>query len=208
MIGNLRTYVHSFARREEGAFLIEFALVVPIMFFLVFGLIDFARLGLANVMADKATETAVRMATVRPVVCPNVPRIVNRGLAGTLSLDLPNGTSCTARSGLCVNSGTISCTASLSNATAAAIWERVSPMMPTGAQPDNLRLSYTFDANLNRVGAAYAPIISVEIVDLLFDFISPLGALADLAAGTSNSTLGQSFTFASMSASLPSEDLR
>ncbi|SFN50047.1 Flp pilus assembly protein TadG [Roseovarius lutimaris] len=208
MSRTLRLFLRRFALNESGAFLVEFAVVVPIMLFLLFGLIDFARLGLANVMADKATAKAVRMAVVRPVVCPGVPRVVNRGLLGQLSLDQRNGTSCTARTGLCEDSGTISCTGSLSNATAADIWAQVRPMMPTGAGPENLRFSYGFDASLNRVGTAYAPVVTVDIVDLTFDFISPLGALADFAAGSSGSTLGQSYTFASMSASLPSEDLR
>lgn len=208
MIRPLHQYLRRFTMREDGAFLIEFALVVPIMLFLVFGLIDFARLGLASVMASKGTGVAVRMATVRPVACEGVPKMVNRGLVGIVSLDLRNGTSCTARNGLCADSGTISCTGSLSNPTAAAVWARISPMMPTDSQPENLRFSYTFDKNLNRVGTIYAPIVTVEIVDLTFDFISPLGALADLASGTSGSTLGNSFTFATMSASQPSEDLR
>ncbi|MHA6325844.1 TadE/TadG family type IV pilus assembly protein [Roseivivax sp. CAU 1753] len=208
MIRTAHTYLRRFARREDGAFLIEFAVVVPILLFLLFGLIDFARLGLANVIADKATERAVRMATVRPAACPNVPALVNRGLVGQLSLDLRNGTACTARTGLCQDHGTVSCTGTLDNPTAAEIWAQVSPMMPTGAAPENLRFSYSFDESLNRVGTPYAPIVTVEIVDLTFDFISPLGALADFAAGTSGSTLGQSFTFAGMSASLPSEDLR
>ncbi len=208
MICTLRPYLRRFALREDGAILMEFAVVVPIMLFLLFGVIDFARLGLTNVMADKATEMAVRMATVRPPACPNVPQIVDRGLIGALSLDLRNGTRCTARSGLCQDSGTISCAGSLSNPTAAATWAQIAPLMPTDAAPENLRFSYSFDASLNRVGTRYAPIVTVDIVDLDFQFISPLGALADLASGTSGSTLGQSFTFASMSASRPSEDLR
>ncbi|WP_417208462.1 TadE/TadG family type IV pilus assembly protein [Antarctobacter sp.] len=204
----LRRYLRAVSRRDDGAVLVEFALVAPIMVFLLFGLIDFARLGLAQVMTNKATTMAVRMAVVRPAACPNVPQLVNRGLADLQSLGLRNGTACSARTGLCQSSTTVSCTGTLSNPTAAAIWNQISPLMPTGAGPENLRYSYSFDAALNRVGTAYVPVVTVDIVDLTFDFISPLGALADLASGASGSTLGQSFTFSSMSASLPSEDLR
>lgn len=196
-----------FARAEDGATLVEFAVVLSIFVFLLFGLIDFARLGFSNVMAEKATERAVRMAVVRPVICAGVPRINQRGLVGIVSLDLPNGTACTERTGLCYNPGTVSCTGDTSNATVAEIYDRIRPLLPTGARPENLMFRYSYDPELNRVGAAYAPIVTVELTDLDFNFISPLGALADLASGTQGSTLGQGFTFASMSASLPAEDL-
>lgn len=195
-------------RSDDGSVLVEFAIVTPLFLFLLFTLIDFTRLGYSKVLAEKATQIAVRSAVVRPVACENVPTVTQRSLLGVLALDAPNGTPCNSRQNLCRPAETVSCTGTLGNTTVADIWGRIKPLMPTGAQPENLRFTYSFDENLNRVGAPYAPMITVEIADLQFDFISPLGKLADLASGQSGSSLGQSFTFASMSASLPSEDLR
>jgi hypothetical protein len=203
----LRSFLSRF-RGEEGSVMVEFAIVVPLFLFLMFTVIDFARLGYSKVMAEKATQIAVRMSVVNLPACADVPAVTQRGVVGLLSLDIPNGTSCAARQNLCRAERTVSCTGSLSNPTVAQIWSRVKPLMPTGAGPQHLLFSYSYDANMNRVGAPYAPLVTVELSDLPFDYISPLGKLADLASGQSGSTLGSSFTFASMSASLPSEDLR
>ncbi|QFT58100.1 TadE-like protein [Sulfitobacter sp. THAF37] len=196
-----------FARDEDGATLVEFAVVLSIFIFMIFTLIDFARLGFSNVMAEKATEKAVRMAVVRAPACPDVARVNQRGLIGVVSLDLPNGTSCEARNGLCQDVGVVSCTGTTDNATAAFIWDRVRPLLPNTARPENLRFSYSFDQSLNRVAAAYVPVVTVELVSLRFDFISPLGALADFASNSKGSTLGEGFTFPAMSASLPAETI-
>jgi hypothetical protein len=198
-----------FARNEEGATLVEFALVIGIFLFLFFGIIDFARLGFTSVLAQKATEMAVRMAVVSPAMCDGVETVVSRSLiTGTLWVDLPNGTRCSARNGLCDAAETVSCLGAASQADAARIWARVAPLMPANAQISNLRFSYSYDENLNRVGAPYAPVVTVEIDDLTFEFISPLGRLAVLAGASDAGTLGTNFTFSSMSASLPAEDLR
>lgn len=196
-----------FRKDDDGATLVEFSVVLGIFLFLIFGIIDFGRLGFSNVLAEKATEAAVRMAVVRPVICDGVPVINRRGLIGTLSLDLPNGSRCTERENLCVTPATVSCVGSSTQAQAAEIWAQVRGLMPVNANIENLQFSYAYDKNLNRVGARYAPIVTVEIVNLDFDFISPLGALARLAGASGESDLGQSFAFPAMSASLPAEDL-
>ncbi|APE45214.1 hypothetical protein BOO69_00280 [Sulfitobacter alexandrii] len=196
-----------FARNEAGATLVEFAVVLSIFIFMIFALIDFARLGFSNVMAEKATEKAVRMAVVRAPACPDVPRVNQRGLIGIISLDLPNGSSCETRPGLCQAPGLVSCTGSLENPTAAQIWNRVRPLLPNTARPENLRFTYSFDPSLNRVAAAYTPVVTVELAALRFDFISPLGALADFASNSKGSKLGEGFTFPAMSASLPAETI-
>ncbi|WP_327793750.1 TadE/TadG family type IV pilus assembly protein [Harenicola maris] len=195
-------------RDESGATLVELGLVIGIFLFLLFGLIDFARLGFSNVMAEKATATAVRMATVRPAICSGVPSVTQRSLLGTLALTTPNGTRCSAMSGLCSPVEEVTCTAAEGGTDANAIWARVRPLLPGNAEPENLRFTYSYDEDLNRVGAPYSPIVTAEIDGLEFNFISPLGALAEFAGASGQSGLGQSFTFASMSASLPAEDLR
>lgn len=208
MMAHLASRTHRFAGDEDGATLVEFAIVLAIFMFIFFGLIDFARLGFSNVLAEKATEKAVRMAVVRPAICDDVPVVNQRGLVGVLSLDLPNGTPCSARQGLCVSPGVTTCTGTLDNPTVATIWGQVQPLLPVNTRPENLAFSYSYDANLNRVGAAYTPIVTVALADLQFDFISPLGALARLSGAQNADELGASFLFPSMSASLPAEDLR
>lgn len=197
-----------FLRDEGGAVLFEFAIVSGLFLFMLFGLIDFARLGFSNVMAEKATEAAVRMAVVRPPACAGVTSIIKRGTLGLLALDLPNGSRCTARTGLCSTPATVRCNGSASQPQAAAIWAQVKPLLPNNAKIANLRFSYTYDASLNRVGAPYVPIVTVDIVNLNYAFISPLGGLAAFAGDKRHPNLGKSFTFPSMSASLVAEDLR
>lgn len=202
------THIRRFGRSEEGATLVEFAVVSTLLFLLLFGLIDFARLSFSTVLAEKATERAVRMAVVRPAVCPGLPATNQRGLVGTVSVDIPNGTRCTERSNLCEQPAELSCLGSLDNPTVAEIWPQISTLLPINAAPENLSFTYHYDPALNRVGAAYAPIVTVALSELRFDFISPLGALARAAGGPQDTPLGKSFIFPSMSASLPAETIR
>lgn len=202
------TRAPGFVRNEDGAVLVEFAVVAGLFMFLLFGLIDFARLGFSNVMAEKATEAAVRMAVVRPPACTNLTKVIKRGTLGLLALDLPNGTRCSARSGLCSAPQTVRCAGNLGQPTVAAIWAQVQPLLPGTATPANLQFSYSYDSSLNRVGATYVPVVTVDIVNLNYAFISPLGALAAFAGDPQPGDLGQGFVFPSMSASLVAEDLR
>ncbi|TMM54629.1 TadE/TadG family type IV pilus assembly protein [Sulfitobacter sabulilitoris] len=196
-----------FATDEDGATMVEFAVVLAIFLLLVFGLIDFGRLGFSYVMAEKATERAARIAVVNAPVCTGLADVTTRGVGGMSSL-IPNGTSCGAGSAICSTIATVTCRGTSGNATAARIWSQVQPLLPVNATPENLEFAYSFDPALNRLGAPYAPIVSVDIVDLQFQFISPLGAFAAMAGATQASDLGATVTFPSMSASLPSEDLR
>ncbi|MEQ6249953.1 TadE/TadG family type IV pilus assembly protein [Sulfitobacter sp. HNIBRBA3233] len=195
-------------RDEDGSTLIEFAVVTSLFLLILFGLIDFARLSFSNVMAEKATERAVRMAVVRPAVCPDIPEGNGRGALGGLALTIPNGTRCTEFTSLCTRPPAKTCTGSLDHPTVATIWSEVAPLLPSNATPENLSFTYSYDPALNRVGAYYTPIVTVELTDLQFDFISPLGALATAAGATGAQSLGESFVFPSMSASLPAETIR
>jgi hypothetical protein len=68
-------------------------------------------------------------------------------------------------------------------------------------------MRYTFDPNLGFLGGPYTPIVTVDLVDFDFQFITPLGALANLATGGTDSEIPNAITFPNMSASLPAEDL-
>lgn len=195
-------------RDEAGTVLVELAVVLGLFVLMVFGVIDFGRLGFSYVLAEKATETAARMAVVRPAICPNVAPVVRRTLLGTLNLSVRNGTRCTDAPGVCRAPATVTCTGSAGQPQAAAIFTQIAALLPVGAGAENLRFTYSYDPDLNRVGAPYAPIVTVEITDLEYQFISPLGAFVALAGGTDDGRLGTAFAFPSMSASLPAEDLK
>jgi hypothetical protein len=49
--------------------------------------------------------------------------------------------------------------------------------------------------------------VTVEIINLNFEFVTPLGGLAALAGASNANTIGNDFEFPDMSASLPSEAL-
>ena len=170
-----------FLTDEDGSTLVEFGIVTAIFLMMIFALIDFGRLGFSYVMAEKATQRAVRVATVSPPVCNGLPDINNRKLFGALGQSVANGTSCNAVAGLCVEPATIRCLGTASNPTASAIWDEVRPLLPVNAKISNLRFSYAYDPALASLGARYAPVVTVDLHDLPFDFVTPMGALAGLA---------------------------
>ena len=196
-------FIRRFARSDDGAMLVEFAILMPLLLLLTFGLLDFGRLGFSYVMTQKATEMAVREAVVRAPLCGALPEVNQRGsLSGTLA-GLQFGASCSAATNLCSTVAEVSCTAE----NAPDFWAKVAPLMPVNATPANLTITYAFDPALGFLGGPFTPYVTVAITDLDFDFVTPLGALARLASGRDAGSLGESFAFPSMSASLPAEAL-
>lgn len=204
-ISRLRTALGRLRRDEHGATLVEMAFVIPPLLLLLFGFIDFSRLGFTYVMAGKAMDQAVRMAVVMPPPCPNIPMVNSRG-PSTMT-NTRYGTSCNADTGLCSDPGLVACSAATAHPTAAAIWAQIAPLMPVNATEENVILSYEFTPDLGFLGGPYTPVVTARIEALDFQFITPLGALAGLAGATNAGTLGSDFVFPSMSASLPAEAL-
>lgn len=197
--------IKRFKRDETGATLVEFAMVMPVFLLLFFGLIDFSRVGFSYVMAGKATERAVRQAVVRAPLCVGVPETNLRGSNGDPSLRF--GNSCNIASDLCQFTATVSCSLDITTPGGADIWAEVASMMPSNAAPENLQVSYQYDSDLGFLGGPYTPIVTVEIQNLNFEFVTPLGALVTLAGVSGTQTLGDDYAFPSMSASLPAEAL-
>jgi hypothetical protein len=198
--------MRSFADDDSGTTLVEFAVVFVIFLVMMFALVDFGRMAYRFVVADKAMQIASRVATVRPAACPGVPDNYSRGTS-TANPPYRFGTSCSADSGICGDPGTITCLGDASNATAVEVWNRIQPLMPTDASIDNLRFRYDFDENLGFLGGPYTPIVTVELQDLDFRFIHPLGSLIALTGATATITDGLTIPFPTMSVSLPGEDL-
>ena len=196
-----------FRRNEEGTTLVELAIVIPLFLLIFFALIDFGRMGAEYVMADKAMQLASRLAVVRPPACPGVPNSYSRGPVPPGSTPPRFGTSCAAGGSICTNPGPISCTGVAGNPTSDEIWTAISPLMPSGSSVGNLWFSYDYDPNLGFLGGPYVPVVTVEIRNLNFQFVTPLGGLAALATGGTGTGPAASLPFPAMSTSLPGEDL-
>lgn len=204
----LHTYVRRFAADTSGTTLVELAIVIPTLLLLVLGTIEIGRLGYTAAMAQKATELAVRTAAVRPAVCADVPQTIEPVIVDA-SEDPPRfGTLCRGNNA-CAAPATPEaiCTLAENNTSADEIWQTIAPLLPPTATRANVQMRYTFDPDLGFLGGPYTPIVTVELVDFEFRFITPLGDLADLATGGPASEIPRAITFPNMSASLPAEDL-
>jgi TadE-like protein len=190
---------------EDGATLIEFAIVISLFLLIFFGLIDFGRLAYHIVTGERAMHAAARIGAVRPPACPGVPEFL--GLSSDAPASTDYGTSCDAGGSICEDPGPVTCTGDMTNATAAEIWEAVGAVLPPGSDISNVRFSYTYDARLGFLGGPYVPVVTVAMEDVTFDFVTPLAGLAAVAGATGNSGIGSTVTMPSMSVSLPGEDL-
>ena len=195
----------SFARDDSGSTLVEFAIVMPLFLLILFGLIDFGRMGFEYVMANKAVQLAARVAVTRPPACSGVATINARGTSVTTPPAI-FGTNCRAGANICAAPVTIACTGNVSNPTVAEIWGSLSPLMPTGSSAANLRFSYAHTPELGFLGGPYVPMVTVGIQNLNFQFITPLDALAAVA-GSPGSGLPGTLPFPALSVTLPAEDL-
>lgn len=202
-----RSLILRFRADNSGATMVELAIVLPLFLLIFFGLIDFGRMAFHYVTAEKAMQVAARVAAVRPPACAGVALTNVRGVVAPTETPPKYGSLCSSGATVCGNPGTVSCTASLANATVDEIWGLVGGALPIAATPANLLISYSFDPNLGFLGGPYVPIVTVEIQDLDFEFISPLSALAGLAIGAEPDGLGADISFPSMSVSVPAEDL-
>jgi len=192
-----------FARDETGAAMVEFAMVVGIFFLMVFQIIDFGIFTSNNLMTEKATQMAARIATVRPAACAGLPERYTRG---TATPQPRFGTSCGAVSNACAMPTTVSCAGAATNPTANEIWTRISPTLPSGTQISNLSFIYAADPKLGYLGGPYVPLVTVELTLPAFQLSFPIGALANLAGGGSGGFSGQP-QYRVFSITLPAEDL-
>lgn len=186
--------------------------MLAIFLLLFFGLIDFGRLAYSYVMAEKAMQRAARIAAVRPAVeCKAVTLpMFHERVSDTTN---PLGTPC-RNGGVCFAEETLECRLNEADtaegaATAEEIWLAIEGLMPSNAAPANVKITYSFDPNgdLGFLGGPYVPVVTAEIENLPFQFVSPLGGLAELAGATGPSGLGSDITYPPMSVSLPGEDL-
>lgn len=205
-----------FGRAEAGAALVEFALVLPIFLLLMFGLLDFGRLGYSVVMAETAVGMATRIAVVRPSACLTAMTKTNTRGSSTLSPPAPYGTSCSAGTGICAAPADLVCTGDGGSAVFDEIWDRVGPLMPYGTTKKNLQITYSYDEALGFLGGPYVPRVTVTLVgndvtdpaqaNAKFQFYTPIAGLANIYTGQSTTTASE-INLPRLTATLPGEDL-
>lgn len=200
----------AFLADESGAAMVEFAIVSAVFFLAFFQLLGFGLFASNNLMAEKATQLAARIAVARPAACAGVPdRITTSGLSPVPRF----GTNCRAAANTCATVSTVTCTGSATNATANEIWTRIEPMLPGGMVIGDLRFTYAFDSNLGYLGGPYTPMVTVDLtmpnVDAtdspeIFSLFRVISRLAQNAGGGSGFNAPQ---YRVISISLPAEDL-
>lgn len=214
--------IGGFVRRERGAALVELAVVLPIFLLIFLGIIDFGRLGYDVVTAEKAMQRAVRIAIVRPGACNGVPGAV--AIPDTTSRDPGNsdpiaprfGTACNQSGSICAQVAQSTCSLAqgiaVANPTAIEIWNSIDDLMPGKATAANVRITYDDSAilgstslRLGFLGGPYVPIVTAQVQNLQFNFVTPISGFVSMAGGTS--TFAQTVQFPALSVSLPAEDL-
>lgn len=221
-ISRTRATLSRFGRAEDGATIVELAVVLPLFLLIFLGLIDFGRLAFHYVAAEKAVQVAARIAAVRPAACSGLPETNSRG-AYTDATGPRYGTNCSYASGVCLDPAVAACTGAGAVgddavATVDEIWDMLQFAVPNDPTADfdtsNLTFDYAFEPEMNFLGGPFVPVVTVTIEELPFRFVSPLGALAALAmngATAETDALTAATTgfkiFSDFSATLPGEDL-
>jgi Flp pilus assembly protein TadG len=80
-----------FFQQQSGATIIEFAVVAPVIFLLLMGLIEFGRIGFTQVAIESATASAARQASIGRAISGDrvqyVREAIRTKLAGALDVD-------------------------------------------------------------------------------------------------------------------------
>ncbi len=81
-------------RDEQGTSAVEFALIAPVFFLFIFGIIAFGLLFWTQIGMQHGAEMAARCASINTTLCPtsNPSAITNYALQQALGLSLPSST--------------------------------------------------------------------------------------------------------------------
>jgi len=196
----MRSRVQGVVRDERGGPLAEFALVIGLLFVVAIFVFEVSRFFMQAAMAEYATHLAVRIAAVRPPVCPGVPEF-NERASGS---DARFGTMCSGTSA-CAVVAPQTCSGATGNPVVDEIFAIIQPLLPSDATPANLQFQYE-STGLGFLGGPYVPMTSVSLQNLQHEFILPLGQLfapwgEGGAGGSGTVPLGP------LTAAMPGEDL-
>ena len=195
----MRNSLRVLVRDERGGPLAEFALVIGLLFVVGIFIFEITRFSMRAAMAEYATQLAVRIAAVRPPVCPGLPDFNERASGSTARF----GTMCSDPSAPCATVATQTCTGTAGNAVVDEIFGTIQPLLPLGATPDNLQFTYE-STGLGFLGGPYVPMTSVSLQNLQHDFILPLGQLFAPWGGAGGSG---TVALEPLTAAMPGEDL-
>jgi Flp pilus assembly protein TadG len=172
-------------RHPGGAAGAEFALVLPLLILLLFGIIDVGRWMYLYNRADKATQMGVRLAAVTyPVAGGNGTAGVNSSYLGVSGLTQGDSIPASAFGKITCTNTACTCTTSpcptlgaFNNADFLTVYNRVHAFLPE-AQQSNVTIEYSssgigYAGNPN--GPDLAPVITVRLSGLQF---RPMIALA------------------------------
>jgi hypothetical protein len=197
----MRSRVRVLVRDERGGPLAEFALVIGLLFVVAILVFEVSRFFMQAAMAEYATHLAVRIAAVRPAICPNVPDFNERASGSTARF----GTMCSDASAPCLVVPTQTCLGTAGNPVVDEIFATIQPLLPADATPVNLQFQYE-STGLGFLGGPYVPLTSVSLQNLQHEFILPLGQLFAPWGGGAGGGDG-TVPLSSLTAVMPGEDL-
>ena len=196
----MRSAIKRLLGDERGGPLAEFALVIGLLFVFAIFVFEITRFYMRAAMAEYASHLAVRVAAVRPAICPGVPDVNERAAGSPARF----GTMCSDPSAPCAVVATQTCAGIAGNPVVDEIFGIVQPLLPNGATPGDLQFSYEA-SNLGFLGGPYVPMTSVRLQNLEHEFILPIGQLfapwGGGGGGDGTIPLGP------MTATMPGEDL-
>jgi hypothetical protein len=196
----MRNAIKGLLGDERGGPLAEFALVIGLLFVFTIFAFEITRFLMQASMAEYAADLAVRVAAVRPAVCPGVPDVNERAVGDTSRF----GTMCSAPSAPCVSPPVQTCTGVAGNPVVDEIFGFVQPLLPAGATPANLQFQYEA-TNLGFLGGPYVPMTTVRLQNVQHQLILPIGQLFAPWGGGGGG--GGSIPLGPMTATMPGEDL-
>ena len=82
--GHLRWFMRHLGRSEGGAAIVEFALVLPMLLTLVFGIVDFGILFTTDIATTNAVRSAARWATTHPTSWSNAATAPSNTIEGII----------------------------------------------------------------------------------------------------------------------------
>jgi Flp pilus assembly protein TadG len=164
-------------RNTVGAAGAEFALVVPILFLLLFGIIDVGRYMWTINKAEKAAQMGVRMAVVTDSVSSSIGQSYVGQCATPLEEGDPIPAGCFSQITCSKSGGSATCTAGTANTAAFnRVAARMRQFMPE-LQDSNVEIIYTpsglgYAGNPN--GPDLAPLVTVRLSNMAFNPIITL----------------------------------
>ena len=158
-------------RDNRGASAVEFALVLPLLLILLFGIIDGGRYMWNINRAEKAAQMGVRMAVVTDFISSSIDEDYVGQCSTPLQAGDPIPAGCFSQVTCSRSGSTVTCTSGTANSTAFnRVLTRMQAFMPE-IQPSNLEIIYS-PSGLgyagDPTGPDVAPIVTVRLFGLAF----------------------------------------